>query len=277
MRPAVFVYEKANSIAEAIKYLSASGGLAKPIAGGQSLVPMMNLRLARPNALVSLRKLPELLSVVESKTSIHVGAATTHADIEDCKIKDVTCGYLPYVAKGIAYRAIRNRGTVGGSLCHADPAADWLSSLSALGARCHVEGISGKREIPIENFMIAPFVSALGVDEILVSVELPCLSVEARWAYVKFCHKAGEFAKSICAIVVDPSNKIYRIFIGGTDGPPLFLREASSALATEDYTEILNIAQREIRASLPDAQPDSLSFHLTMIERALARLEAFSR
>lgn len=277
MRPSFFIYERASSIADAIEKLATCSGMAKPIAGGQSLVPMMNLRLARPNNLVSVRYLPDLLDLTESKKALNVGAAVTHAQLEDWIGSDLTRSYLSKVAQGIAYRAVRNRGTIGGSLCHADPAADWITSLSAIGAQCHIQGGDGKRQLSVEEFMVAPFVSVLQPNEILVSIEIPKLSQKARWAFAKFRLKSGEFAKSICAIVIDPENKISRVFIGGTDGPPIMLKQTSADLASGNYESLLKSAQQEIRNSLPETEDDRLAFHFTMVERALVRLKEFAQ
>ncbi|MBA1265151.1 FAD binding domain-containing protein [Stutzerimonas stutzeri] len=275
MRPSKFDYERADSLSSAVEMLSVSEGMAKPMAGGQSLVPMMNLRLARPNNLVSIRRLPELQDIQEAKKTIRIGAAVTHAVLEDQNSADVTGRYLSYVAKGIAYRAVRNRGTIGGSLCHADPAADWLTSLSAIGAVCNIQGAKGKRQVPVEELMIAPFVNALERNEILASIEVPKLSATARWAYVKFCQKTGEFAKSICAVVFDPSTGVSRAFLGGMDGPPLFLNETSNQLGSADPETMLKVAKKEIRSKLREVEADRLAIHLTMVERAIRRIEGY--
>ncbi|WP_082457756.1 xanthine dehydrogenase family protein subunit M [Pseudomonas sp. EGD-AK9] len=277
MRPSKFDYERADSLSSAVEMLSVSDGMAKPMAGGQSLVPMMNLRLARPNNLVSIRRLPELQDIQEGKKTLRVGAAVTHAVLEDQNSADVAGQYLSYVAKGIAYRAVRNRGTIGGSLCHADPAADWITSLSAIGAVCNVQGAKGKRQIPVEGLMIAPFVNTLEPNEILVSVEVPKLSTTARWAYVKFCQKTGEFAKSICAVIFDPQTGVSRAFLGGTDGPPLFLRETSLQLGSADPESLLKVAKEEIKNKLQEAEADRLAIHFIMVERAIARIEGYKR
>ncbi len=139
MKPAAFDYEKPRSLDAAVKLLATSDGAAKVIAGGQSLTPVLNFRLAQPSLLVDVRGLPELAGVKEEADAIVLGATTTHAQIEDGRVPDPTNGLLRRVARGIAYRAVRNRGTLGGSLAHADPAADWLNVMALLDAEVLVQ------------------------------------------------------------------------------------------------------------------------------------------
>ena len=121
---------------------------ARLLAGGQSLGPMLNLRLARPTRLIDIKRTPGLRALEADPRRLRLGACWTHAEIEDGTIEDPTNGLLPHVARGIAYRAVRNRGTIGGSLAHADPAADWLTTLAALGAAIIVQGTGGARTCP---------------------------------------------------------------------------------------------------------------------------------
>ena len=136
-----------GDIAAALALAERSNGIAKFIAGGQSLGPMLNLRLAQPELLVDLTRMGELKQVEETAETVSIGACVTHADIEDGRVPDVEGGVLGAVARGIAYRAVRNRGTIGGSLAHADPAADWISCLAALGASVVVRGRAARRSL----------------------------------------------------------------------------------------------------------------------------------
>lgn len=143
MKPARFDYERPTSLGDALALLGTGERVVKCLAGGQSLGPMLNLRLVQPDLLVDITRIPELTRVEEDDDGLLLGACTTHAAIEDGRVPDVTGGVLPAVAQGIAYRAVRSRGTIGGSLAHADPAADWLACLTALGAEIVVHGASG--------------------------------------------------------------------------------------------------------------------------------------
>ena len=132
MKSAAFDYARPRDVSEALKLLSSDE--AKAAAGTQSLGPMLNLRVVQPRLLVDLRFIEELRSMKEQKDSVTLGACVTHAEVEDGRVPDPTGGFMRSVAANIAYRAVRNRGTIGGSLVHADPAADWPSALLALGA-----------------------------------------------------------------------------------------------------------------------------------------------
>ena len=155
-------------------------------------------------------------------TAFRIGAGWTHAEIEDGVIEDPTRGLLRHVARGIAYRAVRNRGTIGGSLAHADPAADWVSTLAALAwyrssSRAE-EARSGR--IAADAFMRGAFATALANDEVLVAVEMPRLSAQARWGYHKICRKTGEFAKAIGVAVLDPVRSLARVLAGAVEATP---------------------------------------------------------
>jgi carbon-monoxide dehydrogenase medium subunit len=220
VKPAPFDYARPAIIGEATRLLADAGGTARVIAGGQSLGPMLNLRLVQPELIVDLRAIGALREVTEAADAIVYGSGVTHASIEDGKVADGTRGFMPRVARGIAYRAIRNRGTLGGSVCHADPAADWTSALLALSAEAIVEGPGGRREMPIEDFVTGAYSTALADDEVLVGVRVARLGAGARWGYCKLSRKPGEFAEAIAAIVTDPHRGTSRIVLGGIGGAP---------------------------------------------------------
>ncbi len=231
MKPAKFELERPADVAGAISALGQADGFAKPMAGGQSLGPMMNLRLAQPDTVVDIRRLESLKRVEQAGDHLFVGAGVTHAAIEDGDVPDVTGGMMQRVARQIAYRAVRNRGTVGGSLCHADPSADWPTAMLALGAEAVITGSSGERSVALEDFQIGAFTVAMEPDEVLTGVRVPAFSGEARWGYYKVCRKPGEFADSIGAVVIDGARDVARLVLGATDGKPLLLTEAARRVA----------------------------------------------
>jgi carbon-monoxide dehydrogenase medium subunit len=239
MKPAKFDYEKPRDVAAALALLAQANGEAKVVAGGQSLGPMLNLRLAQPSLLVDVRGLPELREVRDETDHVFIGACTTHADIEDGRVPDPTRGFLRKVARGIAYRAVRNRGTVGGSLAHADPAADWVSAMAVLDAGIVLRGPDGERVVPASQFVLGIMSTAMGEGEILAGVRVPKLSSKARWSYWKYCRKTGEFAEAIGAFVVDPERNWWRGVMGATEGAPVVIEDARSldpaAIAAEAY------------------------------------------
>lgn len=233
MKAPHFEYEKPATLADALRLLADGGDNAKVLAGGQSLGPLLNLRMARPDLLVDIRTLPELCACAEDADSITLGAATTHASIEDQRVPDPTHGLLARVAQGIAYRAVRNRGTLGGSLAHADPAADWVTTMVLLDAELLVASADGDRVLRAEDLVEGPLSTCLAPGEIIVSVRLPRLSADARWSYYKFNRKPGEFAEAIAAVVHDPARGIVRAVLGAMEGAPHVIPD-SSALLTGD-------------------------------------------
>jgi carbon-monoxide dehydrogenase medium subunit len=228
MKPAPFELARPASLAEAAATLAGHPGDARLLAGGQSLGPMLNLRLVRPAMLVAIAHLPELGTVAEKADAVTIGAAVTHAAIADGRTPDIG-GILARIAQGIAYRAVRNLGTIGGSLCHADPAADWLCTLSALGASVLTWSEAGGRSIPLAQFVTGAFRTALQPAEIVQAVRIPRPSPQARWGYYKACRKPGEFAHAMAAVLEDSARNVRRAVIGAVGGPPVVLEGARVA------------------------------------------------
>ena len=222
MKPAPFDHARPENLADAIALLHTQAG-ARVLAGGQSLGPMLNLRLAQPSLLVQVNHLPELGGAAGDTGTVTIGASVTHASIADGLVPDIGGGLLARVAENIAYRAVRNRGTIGGSLCHADPAADWLTVLCALDAALLLQGVRGSRSIPASDFIQGAFRTALLPGEMLVAVRVPRLSADARWAYEKACRKPGDFAHAMAAVLLDGTRR--RAVIGALGGKPLLLED----------------------------------------------------
>ena len=210
MKPVAFDYERPVTLADAATLLGQSNGFAKILAGGQSLGAMLNLRLAQPDLLVDITSIPELTAVTDAGDHLEIGACVTHADIEDGRVADHFAGLLRQVAGRIAYRPVRNRGTIGGSIAHADPAADWLSALALIDAKAVVWSRAGTRPIPVADLVVSSFTTVLQPDELIRSVRVPKLSAGARWGFYKFSQKAGEFAHAIGGIVHDPARGVFR-------------------------------------------------------------------
>jgi carbon-monoxide dehydrogenase medium subunit len=204
-----------------------TGGATKIIAGGQSLGPMLNLRLVAPDVIVDISGLAELKHVERSGDDLVIGACITHADIEDGRIPDVTRGAMARVAAAIAYRAVRNRGTLGGSLSHADPAADWISALSALGATLTLRSAAGTRQVAMHAFIVGALESVLMPGEMIATVRIPALCASARWGYAKACRKPGEFAHAIGAVLIDPEARSARVVIGALEAAPIVIEDAA--------------------------------------------------
>jgi len=269
MKPAAFDYEKPRDLSAAIKLLTEGESSAKILAGGQSLGPMLNMRLAQPRLLVDVRGIGELDQVTDSNGSIIFGSCITHAAIEDGKVPDITHGLMREVATNIAYRAVRNCGTIGGSVCHADPAADWVSVLTLIEAVALVEGPSGRREVPLEQFMSGAFTTGLADNEVLVGLRIPKLSAGARWGHYKFCRKPGEFAESIGAVLDDPDRSICRAVIGATGGAPHVIDDARFLVDTFDSDRCL----QAIDVAGLGSEPYERQLHHTALKRASLSLQ----
>ena len=231
MKAPAIDYVRPRSLTEAIDLLARSGGEGRVIAGGQSLVAMMNLRVASPGLLIDIARLPELTAATDEGDTVTLGACVTHAAIEDGRIADPSRGLMPRVAATLAYRAIRTRGTVGGSLALSDPAAEWPAVLSALDAEVLVCGPDGRRSIRCAELMTGVFETTLAADEIIEGVRIPRLSAEARWGYLKLCRKAGEFASALAVVVSDRKRSHSRVVLGVTNGAPLVLQQASRVVS----------------------------------------------
>ena len=266
MKPSAFEYSRPTSLGAALNELAAGG---KPLAGGQSLGPMMNLRVARPGRLIEISRLSELRERRESEDAITFGACLTHAEIEDGGA-DPTRGFLTHVASRIAYRVVRNRGTMGGSLSHADPAADWLTSLTAAGATLRLEKRSGARQIDIRDFVLGAYTTALDADEILTAIAVPRVSAEARWGYAKLCRKVGELADAIGAVVIDAPRRYARVVAGSVGGAPLLLPGAARTVAETARAPDMSALTAELARLAPSLDAVKRQQVAVSLERAFA-------
>ncbi len=274
MKPTRFDYERPARLEDALALLADGDGLAKVLAGGQSLGPMLNLRLVQPGLLVDVTRIPELTRVDEDGDGLVLGACVTHAAIEDGRVPDVTGGALAEVAGGIAYRAVRNRGTIGGSLAHADPASDWTSCLAAIGAEVVLFGAAGRRTVAVADFMVGVFETVLAPDEIVEAVRVPRLSPGARFGFYKFCRKTGEFAHAIGAVLHDPERSVLRAVIGATDSTPIVLDDATELFGGDAARVSFDraAAARLLEERGLSDDPFARQVHLTALERAVERM-----
>jgi carbon-monoxide dehydrogenase medium subunit len=202
MYPAAFDYHAPKNVKEALGLLGKLKDDAKVLAGGHSLIPMMKLRLARPKHLVDLQKVPGLSGIKVDGKALALGAMTTHWEIESSSTVKSKLPVLAEVASVIGDPAVRNKGTIGGSLAHADPAADWPAAMIALGAELVCEGPKGKRKVAVDQWFLGLMTTALKERELLVQVRVPLLPAGSGAAYMKFPHPASRFAVvGVCAAV----------------------------------------------------------------------------
>ena len=276
MKAAPFEFVRADDAADAVQRLMAAGDGAKACGGSQSLGPMLNLRLVQADQLVGLAHIAALKHVELQGDVLRIGAAVTHARIEDGELPDVTAGLLPAVAANIAYRAIRNRGTLGGSLAHADPAADWVSVMCLLNATVVLLGPAGERRLSASDFFLGPFTTALAADEIVIAVELRRFSPQARWGYRKVCRKPGEFADAIGAAWTDPERGQARALIGALSGMPHVVEGIDAVAELQDPRTCHSATQRLLDdAGVDDAYEREV--HAEMLRQAVADLTQASR
>ena len=269
MKPAPFSYYRATSVEEAITALSDADGMAAVLAGGQSLVPMLNLRLSPVAHLLDLRPIAALSRQEETPEAICYGAVTTHAAFEDGAVPDGTNGLMRYAASHIAYRAVRNRGTLGGALALADPAADWLTTAVALAASVTLTGPDGQRYLAITEFVVGPYYTQIAEHEIIDSVVVPRRSATERWGYYKVAPKVGEYAKSLAVALVDSEKASARLVIGAWSDVPLVLEASASALLDgAKKNDLSMIVQNELDLKMPSLSPAERRLHTATAVRA---------
>lgn len=212
MVPSNFQYLRPQSIDEAVRLLSTKED-AKILAGGHSLVPAMKFRLAQPKAVIDISRITDLSYIRESSGQIHIGAMTTHHLIESSKLLREKCPLLSETAGNIGDVQVRNRGSIGGSLAHADPAADWPAAILALDAELMIKGPNNQRSVAARQFFVDIMQTALEPNEILTEIRVPTTAKSV--AYVKFAQKASGFAIAGVATWVDKANKSVRVGITG--------------------------------------------------------------
>lgn len=194
MIPAPFDYVAAQTLDEAIHLLAAHGEEAKLLAGGHSLLPLMKLRLARPKLVVDLGRISGLGGIRQENDHIIIGALATHHEIESSELLKKKCPLLPETARTIGDIQVRNRGTIGGSLAHADPAADLAAALVALRGALRLAGAGGERWINAEDFFLGPLATVLKPTEIITEARVPVLAAHCGATYLKHAQKASGFA-----------------------------------------------------------------------------------
>lgn len=232
MKPARFDYHQVRSVAEAAELLDRYGYDAKVLAGGQSLVPAMNFRLARPEVLVDINLVSELDHITDDGDAIRIGSLTRHVAFERPVVDGPLGNLLTSVAHHVGHLPIRVRGTFGGSLAHADPAAEWCVIAALLDAEIVARSVTGDRTIPARRFFHTVFTTDLAPEELLVETRLPKLGADAKVGFRQFSRRAGDFALAMSAVAVVPEDGLVRearIALGGVSDCPIRAGDA------EDY------------------------------------------
>jgi CO/xanthine dehydrogenase FAD-binding subunit len=233
LKPAPFDYVAPSSLEAAVQALAAADGDGKVMAGGQSLVPLLNFRMTRPTVVVDLMQIPGLSFIEARGDSIAIGALTRHAELE---FSDLIARKLPVMSAAmphVAHLAIRNRGTIGGSLSHADPAAELPMLALFYGATIRALGPRGRRDIAAEDFFVSALATCLEPDEIVFEIEFPSLAAHNGWAFEEVARRFGDFALACVALSIERrDNEVAdaRVAVMGVAETPLRLREAEQAL-----------------------------------------------
>lgn len=276
MKPAAFDYIAAESLEAALSALSAAGGDGKVLAGGQSLMPMLNFRLARPSILVDINRVPGLAYVEATDAVIKVGALTRHHTLET---SPVIKAYLPVVTAAmqhVAHLAIRNRGTIGGSLSHADPAAELPMIARLLDARIGIQSPRGRRVVDARDFFVASLVTSLEDDEIVTDVEFPTLAAGTGWAFEEVARRAGDFALAAVGVtisVADGKCCEARIGMMGIGETAMRAEEAESLLRGQPMSDaLLDAAVQSLRSAIdPNTDLHASGDYRRHLAGALAR------
>jgi carbon-monoxide dehydrogenase medium subunit len=240
MYPSRFSYEAPRSLDEAIDLMSKGGGEAKVLAGGQSLVPLLKLRFAAPELLVDINRIPDLgYHVVDPDGTIRIGALCRHADLERSTLLAERQPTMAAAAPLVADPIVRNRGTLVGSLCHADPQGDWASVVTALGGHVVAQGVNGRRNIPLVDFVTGPFQNILAIDEIAVEAVIPAPKGTPAGGYLKLERRVGDFATAGVAVALETSGELVTragIALTGVGGSTIFAAAAGEALVGKSLT-----------------------------------------
>jgi carbon-monoxide dehydrogenase medium subunit len=240
MYPSRFRYEAPRSLGEAIALLHDGGDYAKVLAGGQSLVPLMKLRFAAPDLVVDINNVPGLdYHRADPDGTLRIGALCRHADLERSDLLKSSQPTMAAAAPLIADPIVRTRGTLVGSLCHADPQGDWASVVTALGGSVVAQGPAGRRTIPLAGFVTGPFENVLAEDEIAVEAVIPAAQGTRSGGYLKLERRVGDFATVGVAVAVETSGAVVtRAGIGltGVGGSTISATEAAQALTGQPLT-----------------------------------------
>ena len=259
MIPPAFEYLRPKTIPEAVALLQQHGDDAKILSGGQSLIPMMKLRLARPSHLIDINRIAGLSYIKEDGGFLKIGGLTREWEVEASALVRSKCPILLDTARVIADPQVRNLATVGGNLAHGDPANDHPATMVALGAQVVATGAKGERVIAIDDFFVSLFTTALSHDEILTEIRIPLPPAKSGGAYVKLERKVGDFATAAVGVqlTLDDKGAVQKAGIGLTNvGPtPIRARKAEDALRGKKLDQA-TIAQAAQFAS-DEAQPSS--------------------
>ena len=233
MKPPAFEYARPETLDEAIALIAEHGEDAKLLAGGQSLMPMLNLRLAEPRLLIDVNRVPGLAGIRRDNGSIRIGAMTRHRELESPGEAALAEPLIARAAREIGHLAIRSRGTIGGSIAHADPAAEWPLLAVTLGAQIELRSASALRIVAARDFFVGPFTTSARPDEILTAVIFPVAPPGSGFGFHELCRRLGDFAivAVACRVRIDAGKCTGgTLAIGGADAVPRYVSEIDSLI-----------------------------------------------
>lgn len=286
MKPSKFIYACPRSVEEALALLAQGGEGAKLLAGGQSLVPLLNLRMAQVSALIDVNRLADLSFIKREDGVLRVGALTRHRQLEVSEEARAAQPLLPRAAAEVGHLAIRNRGTIGGSLVHADPAAEWPLVTVALDAQLVLRSQGGSRTVAAREFFLAPLTTAIEPNEMLCEVRFPIPSGRTVWGFQELCRRPGDFALAsvACQLTLDQNRACTAaaLAVGGAHSTPLLIAEIAKVVKGSRGEEEAIKEAAEVAAAAVEPPSDihgSAEFRQRMVKVLTARAlkEAWQR
>ena len=277
MKPAPFQYKRPTSVSEILQLLASHGEEGKILAGGQSLVPMMNFRLAKPGVLVDINQVAELDYHHSKGGQLVIGALSRHVTLRNSAVVRDACPLVSDAYKFVAHGTVRNRGTLCGSLCHADPAAEMPAVMLALEATMVLRKKSGQREVAAQDFFQGIYATAAQPDELLAEVRIPIMAPRAGYGFKEVSVRRGDFAIVLAAVVLDIRNELIadvRVVHGGVSDRPVRHRAAEKYLLGKAPSEALFEAAGEFAASQMEVGEDvhaDQEYRLGLVETLTAR------
>ncbi len=266
MIPAPFDYKRASSAAEAISLISEYGDDAKFLAGGHSLLPLMKLRLASPAVLIDIARITDLSYIKDAGDHIAIGALTRHHDVEYSSVLKQHAPLLAHAAGFVGDPQVRHRGTIGGSIAHADPASDLPATTLALGATYVVQGPNGTREIAASNFYKGFLESDLAADEMLTEIRIPKMN-GAGWSFQKFNRRAQDWA--IVGVAAWRRGSESGVALVNMDNTPVLATSVSTALASG--ASIADASQKAAAEAKPSGDNNATAEYRTHLAKVLVR------
>lgn len=272
MKAPPFAYARASSLDDALELLHEAGDDAKLLAGGQSLLPLLAYRVVRPSHLVDIDALDELTGIRPAAGDVSLGALTRHAELERAGLEGAA-RLLALAASHVGHLPIRNRGTLGGSLAHADPAAELPVAALALDAGVVLRSRGGERRIPVAEFFVGPFTTAIAPGEMITEVVLPADVREGRAAFKELAVRSGDFALAaagVTARVNDGRAARVRIALGGVDATPVRAMRAEAVLEGRELSRDAIAEAAHVAASACDPVDDavtSAAYRRRLVER----------